>query len=99
MSTPPATLAGVNVSLGTVSSGAWVESSPYVREEDEVDDSPSPELGGGVGRELRWLGAPAVRQGRTRGEQRKQFDLDWAVVLVACCRGAPGIIVVGVRHA
>ena len=55
MSTPPATSAGVNASGGTVSPGASVESSPSVSEEDEVDDSPSPELGGRAARELRWL--------------------------------------------
>ena len=46
MSTSPATSAGVNASRGTASPGALVESSPSVSEEDEVDDSPSPKLGG-----------------------------------------------------
>ena len=78
MSTSPATSAGVNAFRGTASPGALVESSPSVSEEDEVDDSPSPKLGGRAARELRWLGeTPVVRQGRTRGEQR-QFDLDSA---------------------
>ena len=46
MSTPPATSAGVNASGGIASSGASVELSPSVSEEYEVDDSPSPKLGG-----------------------------------------------------
>ena len=76
MPTSPATSAGVNASRGTASPGALVELSPSVSEEDEVDDSPSPKLGGRAAHELRWLGeAPVVRQGRTRGKQR-QFDLD-----------------------
>ena len=60
MSTPPATSAGVNGSGGTVSPGASVESSPSVSEEDEVDDSPSPELGGRATREMRWLAETSV---------------------------------------
>ena len=72
MSTPPATSAGVNASRGTASPGTSVESSPFISEEDEADDSPSPELGGRAARELRWLGdTPVVRQGRTRGEQKQ----------------------------
>ena len=71
MSTPPATSAGVNASGDIVSPGASVELSPSVSEEDEVDDSPSPKLGGRAAHELRLLGeAPVVRQGRARGEQR-----------------------------
>ena len=71
MSTPSATSAGVNASGGTASPGASVESSLSVSEEDDVDDSPSPKLGGRVAHELRWLGkTPVVRQRRTRGEQR-----------------------------
>ena len=71
MSTPPATLAGVNASGVTASLGASVELSSCVFEEDEVDDSPSPKLGGRAAHELRWLGeTPGVRQGRTRGELR-----------------------------
>ena len=82
MSTPPATSAGVNASGGTASPGASVELSPSVSEEDEVDDSPSPKLGGRAAHELRWLvETPVVRQGRTRGEQR-QFDLDSAALFV-----------------
>ena len=82
MSTSPATSAGVNASRGTASSGTLVESSPSVSEEDEVDDSPSPKLGGRAAHELRWLGeTPVIRQGRTRGEQR-QFDLDSAALFV-----------------
>ena len=82
MSTSPATSAGVNAFRGTVSPGALVESSPSVSEEDEVDDSPSPKLGGRAAHELRWLGeTPVVRQGRTRGEQR-QFDLESAALFV-----------------
>ena len=82
MSTPPATSAGVNASGSTVSPGASVESSLSVSEEDEVDDSPSPKLGGTTAHELRWLGeTTVVRQGRTRGEQR-QFDLDSAALFV-----------------
>ena len=80
MSTPPATSAGVNPSRGTASPGALVETSPSVSEEDDVDDSPSPKLGGRAAHELRWLGeVPVVRQGRTRGEQR-QFDLGSAAL-------------------
>ena len=60
MSTPPATSAGLNGSGGTVTPGASVESSPSVSEEDEVDDSPSPELGGRAARELRWLAETPV---------------------------------------
>ena len=68
MPTPPATSAGVNASGDTASSGASVELSPSVYEEDEVDDSPSPNLGASAAHELRWLEeTPVVRQGRTRG--------------------------------
>ena len=82
MSTPPATSAGVNASGGTANPGASVESPPSVSEEDEMDDSPSPELGGRAARRLRWLWEiPIVRQGRTRGEQR-QLYLDSAALLV-----------------
>ena len=71
MSTSPATSAGVNASRGTTSPGALAESSPFVSEEDEVDDGPSPKLGGRAAHELRWFGeTPVVRQGRTRGDQR-----------------------------
>ena len=60
-----------STSGGTASPRASVESPPSVSEEDEVDDSPSPELGGRVVPELRWLGETSVvQQGRTRGEQR-----------------------------
>ena len=52
MFTPPATLAEVNASGGTASPGASVESSPSVSDEDKVDDSPSPELGGRAAHEL-----------------------------------------------
>ena len=59
---------------------ALVESSPSVSEEDEVDDSSSPKLGGKAAHELRWLGeTPVIRQERTRGEQR-QFDLGSAAL-------------------
>ena len=82
MSTPSATSTGVNASGGTVSPGTSAEPSPSVFEEDEADDIPSPELGGRAARELRWLGEnPAVRQGRTRGEQR-QLDMDSAALVV-----------------
>ena len=82
MSTLPATSAAVNVSGGTASPGASVESSPSVSDEDEADDRPPPKLGGKTARELTWLGeTPIVRQGRTRGEQR-QLDLDSAALLV-----------------
>ena len=82
MSTSPVTSAGVNASRGTASPGALVESSPSVSEEDEVDDSPFPKLGGRAAHELRWLGeTPVVRQGRTHGEQR-QFDLESAALFV-----------------
>ena len=82
MSTPPATSAAVNVSGGTASPGASVELSPPVSEEDEADDSPSPELGGSAARELRWLGeTPVVRQGRIHGEQR-QLDLDSVALFI-----------------
>ena len=82
MSTSPATSVGVNASRGTASPGAMAESSPSVSEEDEVDDSPSPKLEGRAAHELRWLGeTPVVRQGRTRGEQRR-FDLDSAAFFV-----------------
>ena len=75
MSTRPATLAGVNASGGTASPGAWIELPTSISEEDEADDSPSPELGGRAARELRWFGEiPVVREGRTRAEQR-QLDL------------------------
>ena len=71
MSTSPATSAGVNASRGTASPGALVESSPSVSEADEVDNSPSPKLGGRAAHELRWLGeTPVFRQGWTRGEQK-----------------------------
>ena len=59
MSTPLATSAGVNVSAGTASFGASVESSPSASEEDETDDNPSSELRGRAARELRWLAAPS----------------------------------------
>ena len=76
MSTPHVTSAGVNAFGGTVSPGASAESSSYVSEEDEANDSPSPELGGRTVCELRCLGRiSVVRQGQTRGEQR-QLDLD-----------------------
>ena len=82
ISTPPATSARVNASGGTGSPGALVESSPSVSEEDEVDDSPSPKLGGRAAHELRRLGETrVVRQEWTRGEQR-QLDLDWAAFFV-----------------
>ena len=82
MSTPPVTSVGVNAPGGTASPGALVESSPSVSEGDEVDNSPSPKLGGRAAHELRWLGeTPVVRQGRTRGEQR-QFDLDSVALFV-----------------
>ena len=82
MSTPPATSAGVNASGGIAIPGASVEPSPSVSEEDEVDDSISPELGRRAARELRWHGeTPVVRQRRTREEQ-KQLDLDSAGLFV-----------------
>ena len=82
LSTPPATSAGVNVSGGTASPGASVELSPPVSEEDEADDSPSPEVGGSAARELRWLGETSVvRQGRIHGEQR-QLDFDSVALFV-----------------
>ena len=75
MSTRPATSAGVNASGGTASPGESVKLPTSISEEDEADNSPSPELGGRVSRELRWFGEiPVVRQGRTREEQ-KQLDL------------------------
>ena len=62
--------------------GASIESSPSVSEEDEADDSPSPELGGSPARELKWLGeTPVVRQGQTSGDQR-QLDLESAALSV-----------------
>ena len=71
----------VNTSGGTVSPGASVGQSPSVSEEDETDDSPSPELGGRAARKLRWLGEnPVVRQEWTRGEQR-QIDMDSAAFI------------------
>ena len=83
MSTPPATSAGVNASGCTASSVASVEPSASFSDEDEAGDSPSPELGERAARELRWLGGPlVVRQGRTRGEQKRQLDLDLAALLV-----------------
>ena len=58
----PVTSAGVNAAGGTSSPGAPVESSPFVSEEDEADDIPSPKLGGRVAHELRWLEeTPVVR--------------------------------------
>ena len=82
MSTPPATSVGVNASGGTVSPGVSVESSPSVSEEDEVDDSPSPSMGGRADSELKWLGeTPVVRQTWIRGEQR-QLDLNSAALFV-----------------
>ena len=81
-STPPVTSAGVCAPGGTASHSASVESSPSVSEEDEVDDSPSPKLGGRAAHELIWLGkTPVVRQGQTRGEQR-QSKLDSAALFV-----------------
>ena len=56
MSTSPATSAGVNASRGTASPGALAEWPSFVSEEDEVDDGPSPKLGGRAAHELRWLG-------------------------------------------
>ena len=80
MSRPPVTSAGVNASGGTAIPGALAASSPSISEEDEVDDNPSPKLGGRAAHELRWLGeTPVVRQGRNRGEQR-QFDWDSAAL-------------------
>ena len=82
MSTPPITSAGVCTSRGTASPGASVESSPFVSEEDEADDSPLPKLGGRAAHELRGLGETSVvRQGRTHG-QRRQLDLDSAALFV-----------------
>ena len=82
MSAPPATSAGVNTSGGTASPGALVKSSPSVSEEDEMDDSPSPKLGGRAARELSRLGkTTVVRQGQTRGEQR-QLYLDSAALFI-----------------
>ena len=67
---------------GTAGPGASVELRPSIFEEDEADDSPSPELGGGAARELRWLGETSVvRQGRNRGEQR-QLDLDSVALFI-----------------
>ena len=80
MSTPPVLSAGVRASGGTASPGASVESSPSVSGKDNVDDSPSPKLGGRAAHELRWLGeTPVARQGRTRGEQMP-LDLDSAAL-------------------
>ena len=82
MSMHPATSAGVNASGGATRPGSSVKSSPFVSEEDEVDDSPSPKLGGRAAHELRWLGQTSVvRQGRTRREKR-QFHLDPAALFV-----------------
>ena len=53
MSTPPAISDGVEASRGTTSPGASVESSPSVSEENEADDSPSPEQGGRAASELK----------------------------------------------
>ena len=58
----PCNIDRVNASGGTASLDASVESSPSVSEEDEGDDSSSPEMGGRTARELRWLGkTPTVR--------------------------------------
>ena len=82
MSTPPVISAGVCASRGTASLGASVESSLSVSEEDEVDDSPSPKLGGRAAHELRGLGqTPGVQKERTRRE-RRQLDLDSAALFV-----------------
>ena len=82
VSTSPATSVGVNASGSTASPGASVESSPFVSEEDEADDSPSPELGGRAAHDLRWLGEIlVVRQGRSRGEQR-QLGLNLVALFV-----------------
>ena len=51
-------------------------------EGDESNVNPSPELGGRTVLELRWLGEPfVVREGRSRGEQRK-LDLDLAALMI-----------------
>ena len=59
-----------------------VESTPYFYDEDEANNSSSPELEGRAAHELRRLGEiPVVRQGRTRGEQM-QLNLDWVALFV-----------------
>ena len=82
MSTSPVTSAGVNAFGDNASPGASVESSPHVSEEDEVDDSPSPELSGRAARELRWLGETLVVWQRWTREEQRQLDLDSATLLV-----------------
>ena len=65
-----------------VSPGALVEPLTSVSEEDEADDSPSPELGGKASRELRMFGETLVVQPRwTRGEQM-QLGLDSVALFV-----------------
>ena len=62
--------------------GVSVESTPYFYDEDEANNSSSPELGGRAAHKLRRLGEiPVVRQGRTRGEQM-QLDLDSVALFV-----------------
>ena len=82
ISASPATSAGVNASGGTASPGASVESSPSVSEENEVDDSPLPKLGGRAAHELRWLGKTlVVRQGWTSGERKRWIWRRWRCLL------------------
>ena len=98
MSTPPATSFGVNASGGTASPGVSVE-SPSVSEEDEADDYPSPKFGGSTARELRRFGETSVvRQGRARGEKRRN-DLDLAALFAEATLAIDPGMVVDVRHA
>ena len=83
MSTLPATSAGVKASGGTASPGASVESSPSVLEEAEANGCPSPKLGGGAARELRWLGNPR-RPARRRRAKAALFNFGGTV----CWRSA-----------
>ena len=52
-SAPPPSSVGVHASRGPTSPSVSVQSSSYVSEENKVDNTPSPELGGRATNELR----------------------------------------------
>ena len=80
MSAPSVASTGVNAPRSSF--GASVESLICVSKEDEVDNSPLPELGGRAACDLIWSGeTPVVRQRRSRREQR-QLDLDSVALFV-----------------
>lgn len=82
MSTLSSASTGVNESSTIASLRALVQSSQFISEEDEMDESPSPVLGGKASHDLKWLKrASIILQGWTRG-QRKWLGLDSAALLL-----------------